>query len=268
VFKADETLLETLMDELSKIVQSYQDLSHKQSQSLKESQTLSQTAFFLAESLSYSTAESKGAYIKLSLEAAQGRAKASQDEMAQSESLKRYADEKDVKGRMQIDFAVLQQLAKTVELSNAALTRETTLATDLLVSNAKRILGSSSQFESISQVIEKNKKREQVAKESSKRHLLDVSTTTTTMSLLRAEGNDMVKRAIEIEAKSSTAESALAGLKADCLVAEKAMIATKADEASSTAAVSSYIAALASSNQQIQALELRKHQRNVEKRNR
>ena len=147
------------MDELSKIVQSYQDLSHKQSQSLKESQTLSQTAFFLAESLSHSTAESKDAYIKLSLEAAQGRAKASQDEMAHSESLKRYADEKDVKGRMQIDFAVLQQLAKTVELSNAALTRETTLATDLLVSNAKRILGSSSQFESISQVIEKNKKK-------------------------------------------------------------------------------------------------------------
>ena len=72
------------MDELSKIVQSYQDLSHKQSQSLKESQTLSQTAFFLAESLSHSTAESKDAYIKLSLEAAQGRAKASQDEMVQS----------------------------------------------------------------------------------------------------------------------------------------------------------------------------------------
>jgi hypothetical protein len=256
------------MDELSKIVQSYQDLSHKQSQSLKESQTLSQNAFFLAESLSHSTAESKDVYIKLSLEAAQGRAKASQDEMAQSESLKRYADEKDVKGRMQIDHAVLQQLVKTVELSNAALTRETTLATDLLVSNAKRVLGSSSQFESISQVIEKNNKREQVAKESSKRHLLDVSTTSTAMSLLRTEGNDMVKRAIEIESKSSTAESALAGLRADCLTAEKAMIATKADEVSSTAAVSSYLAALASSNQQIQALELRKHQRNVEKRNR
>jgi hypothetical protein len=256
------------MDELSKIVQSYQDLSHKQTLEFKEAIEASLQASFLAESLRNTAAEAKDSYLKLYLEASQGRVKASMEELAQNTSSRCYEDEKEVRMMMDVDCATLRQLAKRVEKENAALVKEAEEANDRVVSHARRILGASVKLESGNSLIIQNEKREVAAKESSRKFLLDATSVSEASASLRAESNDMTRRAGEIEVKSHIAENALAGLKADCAIAEKTEAATKAAEAVAIAAVGSYTAAIASSTQQIQALELKRHLREVDKRRR
>ena len=252
------------MDELSKIVQSYQELSVKQTLEFNTSLDASRKASFIAESLRNSAAEAKDSYLKLSLEASQGRAKASIEEMARSRAVRNYKDEKEVQGLMEVECATLKQLAKRISQEHEALAKEANEANERLIGNAKRILGATTQLDAGNARILQNEKRELVAKDLSRKFLLDASSASEASAFLRAEGNDLVRRAVEIEAKSHTAEGALSELKADCAAAEKSATEQKAAEAVALAAVSSYTAAIASSNQQIQALELRKHLRDVE----